>query len=252
MFNDVWQFVAHRRADACAFDNTDGCAGIGRAHGDRIMFDQPIATLTDAEGEALRRLERDAGNGSADTASHGVWAALAFLVDCAYTSAGIINGEIRPKAGKLRLIERAGASEMYRKQDEPVHAFASNLSRAAHGTAITAAHTALTQTFGPLTDSHLSTLSQLDELRWFVYLLRCCYVHYPLRPRWDIKSQRLHRRFYFADLGIDVDTSTLDGQPFDPLLIGGTGGLLRLIDHCRKIIEAEAAKGARKRVAFVD
>jgi len=180
-----------------------------------------------------------------DMASTRIRTALTFLVDCVHTSAGIRNGELRPNAGKLRLTGQADASEMHRRRAElALQAFASNLPRAAQAIAISAAHNALTERFGTLPDPDQSTLSELDTLRWFVYVVQCCYAHDPLRPSWKLEAPRLRRRFQFPALGIDVDAAQLVGQRFDPLLIGGTGGFMRLVDHCRKVIEADAAGGA--------
>ena len=169
--------------------------------------------------------------------------ALNFLVDCVHTSAGIRNGELRPNAGKLRLTSHADGSEMHRRRAElGLEAFASNLPRAAQAIAISAAHNALTETFGTLPDPNQPPLSELDTLRWCVYLVECCYAQDPLRPRWKIDAPNLSRRFQFPALGIVLDTSKLDGQRFDPLILGGTGGFMRLVDHCRKVIESDAPK----------
>jgi hypothetical protein len=54
-------------------------------------------------------------------------------------------------------------------------------------------------------------------------------------------SSRSPKAISFPALGIDIDTATLNGQRFDPLIIGGTGGFMRLVDHCRKVIEADVA-----------
>jgi hypothetical protein len=179
-----------------------------------------------------------------EMASTRIRTALTFLVDCVHTSAGIRNGELRPNAGKLRLTGHADAAEMHRRRAElALQAFASNLPRAAQAIAISAAHNAMSETFGALPDPDELTLSEVDTLRWFVYVVQCCYTHDPLRPKWSIDAPHLRRRFQFPALGIDIDTSTLDGQRFDPLIIGGTGGFMRLVDHCRKVIEADAATG---------
>jgi hypothetical protein len=60
----------------------------------------------------------------------------------------------------------------------------------------------------------------------------------------------LRRRFQLPALGIDTDTSTLNDQHFDPLIIGGTRGFIRLVDHCRKVVEADAAKGGEAEAAY--
>ena len=179
-----------------------------------------------------------------EMASTRIRTALTFLVDCVHTSAGIRNGDLRPNAGKLSLTGHADASEMQRRRAElALQAFASNLPRAAQAIAISAAHNALSEKFGKLPDPNQPTLSELDTLRWFVCLVQCCYAHDPLRPSWKIDAPHLSRRFQFPALGIEIDTSKLDGQRLDPLILGGTGGFMRLVDHCRKVIEADGPKG---------
>jgi len=198
--------------------------------------------MTRNSREAVRLLDaHGTRNDAPEMASTRIRTALTFLVDCVHTSAGIRNGEIKPKAGKLQLTGHAEAAEVHRRRGElAVQAFASNLPRAAQAIAISAAHTALTETFGALPDPDQPSLSELDTLRWFVYLVQGCYAHDPLRPRWNIDG-RHNRRFQFPTLGIDIDTSKLDGQRFDPLILGGTGGFMRLVDHCRRMIEVGTA-----------
>jgi len=185
-------------------------------------------------------------NDSPEMASARIRTALTFLVDCVQTSAGIKSGELKPKAGTLRLTGHTEPSETHRRRGElALQAFASNLPRAAQAIAISAAHTALTEKFGTLPDPDQPTLSELDTLRWFVCLIQRCYAYDPLRPKWDLDGKGRDSRFQFPTLGIDVDTSTLDGQRFDPLILGGTGGFMRLVDHCRKIIDEAETHGAR-------
>src|SRR5262249_48281694 len=130
------------------------------------VSDQQVGLMTNAEREPAWIAERGTANGFPDGPSHQVRTALAFLVDCVYTSAGINNGEILPKAGKLRLIESAGTAESHRERNGgALQIFASNLHRAAQAIAITATHTALTQTFGDLADLMQPSLSEQDALR---------------------------------------------------------------------------------------
>src|SRR5215510_3486669 len=166
-----------------------------------------------------------------EMASARIRTALTFLVDCVHTSAGIKNGELKPKAGKLRLAGPTEPSEIHQRRGElALRAFASNLPRAAQAIAISAAHTALTERFGALPDPDQPTRSDLDTLRRFVYLVQRCYAYDPLRPQWTVDGKGHRSRFQFPTLGIDVDTSELDGQRFDPLILGGTGGFMRLVD----------------------
>src|SRR5262245_65823220 len=61
-----------------------------------------------------------------EMASARIRTALTFLVDCVHTSAGINNGELKPKAGKLQLNGHTEPSEIHRRRGElALRAFAS-------------------------------------------------------------------------------------------------------------------------------
>jgi hypothetical protein len=117
--------------------------------------------MTRTSREAVRLLDAPGPrNDAPEMASTRIRTALTFLVDCVHTSAGIRNGASKPKAGKRQLTGHAEATEVHRRRGElAVQAFASNLPRAAQAIAISAAHTAMTETFGTLPDPDQPTLS---------------------------------------------------------------------------------------------
>ena len=75
-----------------------------------------------------------------------------------------------------------------------------------------------------------------EDLRDFVYMLRCAFGHDPVVPRWEIRKPKYKRVVEIKVIGLRVDLRALAGQPFDPAQIGGWVAILSLLEHARQVV----------------
>jgi hypothetical protein len=70
---------------------------------------------------------------------------------------------------------------------------------------------------------NLQSRSPSDDLRTFVYMVRCAFAHNIAAPCWQVRGKDFERTFSLPVEGsiATVDLSALNGQPFEYSHIGG-------------------------------
>jgi len=80
-------------------------------------------------------------------------------------------------------------------------------------------------------------------IREMVFQMRNAFAHRPWRTRWRIKAQ--HQGVFpvvlDAESRFDFDTRALDGQRIKPDDVGGFEFWIRLIQHCRALIDRQTS-----------
>jgi len=105
-----------------------------------------------------------------------------------------------------------------------------------------AADRALDETLGPKPVAAPADLqSDRDAARVVMYMLRSAYAHNPLNPTWWCKGWRYCGVFRITELNFTLDTTALDGQPWNIKHVGGPLGYFALLDFCQKVVETASA-----------
>jgi len=111
-----------------------------------------------------------------------------------------------------------------------------------------ATDTALDEAFGPPRPLDKKSplkapaeLSDRDAARAIMYMLRCAYAHDPLKPRWRC-GKRYLGVFRINAIGFTLDTTALDGQPWNIAHVGDQLGYFGLLEYCQKL--AQDAEGS--------
>jgi hypothetical protein len=81
----------------------------------------------------------------------------------------------------------------------------------------------------------MSDLASIDALRALLYMIRNAFAHDPFNPKWEMRSATRRGRLRIPELGIDLDTSSLDGRPLNADIWGGSWGFLRILQEAEKI-----------------
>ena len=102
-----------------------------------------------------------------------------------------------------------------------------------------AADRALDDTFGPKPQAAPASSDQVAT-RVIMYMLRCAYAHDPLDPRWECRGPYLGV-FRIDELGFELDTTVLNGQPWNIAHVGGPIGYFALLDFCQQLVETASA-----------
>jgi hypothetical protein len=79
------------------------------------------------------------------------------------------------------------------------------------------------------------TMSDRDAARVIMYMLRNAYAHEPMNPRWQCKGAYVGV-FRVKALGFTLDTTALDGQPWNIAHVAGELGYFRLLEYCEELV----------------
>jgi hypothetical protein len=105
---------------------------------------------------------------------------------------------------------------------------------------------ALDDAFGmprPLDRRRLGSPAEMndrDAARVIMYMLRSAYAHDPLNPRWQCRGAYLGV-FRVNAIGFTLDTTALNGQPWNIAHVDGQLGYFRLLEYCQKLVSAAAS-----------
>ena len=183
---------------------------------------------------------------SVETARDAIWTATQFLYYAWFLHDAVRRGAITPETFDDEIVEEGTAAlprrwpREHRTQEDLVRWSWNNVLAAMSISAI-AADSALDDALGPKPPTS-AALSDRDAARVIVYMLRCANAHDPLNPRWECRGPYLGV-FRINALGFELDTTALDGQPWNIAHVGGVDGYFRLLDYCLKLVAA-ATRGA--------
>lgn len=104
-----------------------------------------------------------------------------------------------------------------------------NLFLAAFGTCATGVDVALDQQHG---GKERLANDVVNSVRNIIYLVRCCFAHGPLVPKWEVQGQLLREhRVTLTGRTIALSADRLNGQAFKPSDVGGLEGFCLLLKH---------------------
>jgi hypothetical protein len=87
-----------------------------------------------------------------------------------------------------------------------------------------------------------AALNDRDATRAIMYMLRNAYAHDPLNPRWLCKGVRVGV-FRIKAIGFTLDTTSLDGQPWNIAHVNGQLEYFKLLDYCQKLVSESGSAG---------
>jgi hypothetical protein len=93
----------------------------------------------------------------------------------------------------------------------------------------------------------LPTSSPHRDLRALVYMIRCAFAHDMMHPRWEARGP--FARVLDVDLPSErlrVEVEALNGQPFDPIQIGGIEAYFEIKDAVITLVEHSAGFASGK------
>jgi hypothetical protein len=78
-------------------------------------------------------------------------------------------------------------------------------------------------------------VTEVDQLRALMYMLRCAFAHNPFHPKWEIRG-RYQRVYGVPGASVTTDVTHLHGQDLVPNQFGGWEGFVRLAAHARTLV----------------
>jgi hypothetical protein len=87
-----------------------------------------------------------------------------------------------------------------------------------------------------------AALNDRDATRAIMYMLRNAYAHDPLNPRWLCKGARVGV-FRINAIGFTLDTTSLDGQPWNIAHVNGQLAYFGLLQFCQDLVAAPGTPG---------
>jgi hypothetical protein len=128
------------------------------------------------------------------------------------------------------------------KDNNTIVDISQNLYRTALGNCFVTFDEALDDIFGEKGKTPILPTDDVNSLRVIIYMMRCCFAHDPIEPKWDIRPA--YRKLIKIDkINFKIDFSSLNGQLIKFEHHDGSKGLIDLIFYCLKIIkENEDAK----------
>jgi hypothetical protein len=160
-----------------------------------------------------------------------------FLYWAWFVHDAVVRGAITPDSFTNEITE--GATTLRcppaNRTPEALGRWSWNTVLAAMSISAIAADRALDDTFGAKPDPAAAS-SDRDATRVIIYQLRNAYAHDPLNPRWVCRPGYLGV-FRINALNFTLDTTALNGQPWNIAHVGGPLEYFKLLSYCQELVE---------------
>jgi hypothetical protein len=127
------------------------------------------------------------------------------------------------------------------KYNQTVVHISANLYRTALGNCFIAFDETLDDIFGEKGKEPIQPVDDINSLRIVIYMMRCCFAHDPVEPKWEVKKA-YRKLIKIQEINFKIDLSQLNGKLVKFEHHNGSKGLIDLISYCLKTIKLKEAK----------